>query len=186
MKPPVFLLAMLLATPPLLADQPDSVAAHAINALGIDLLQQTARTNANALLSPYSIQLAMAMICAGADGETRAEMVKVLHYPKDEGQVDRSLAALQSDLAEIIRHQAAQDEYLKQDGVTNQPLTVTTANRLFGQSGYDFRPAYLSLLKDTYQSSFEPVDFIHNAVGATTRINAWVDQQTHGLFQIRF
>ena len=45
MKPPVFVLTLLLTALPVLADQPESVAAHAINALGIDLLHQTNRTD---------------------------------------------------------------------------------------------------------------------------------------------
>jgi serine protease inhibitor len=36
-----------------------------------------------ALLSPYSIQAALAMTYAYADGDTRAEMAKVLHPPPD-------------------------------------------------------------------------------------------------------
>jgi len=81
MKPPVFLLALFLTVLPGWAGETNSIAMNAINALGIDLLHQTARPNANALLSPYSIQMAMAMTCAGADGQTRAEMAKVLRYP---------------------------------------------------------------------------------------------------------
>jgi serpin B len=166
-----------------MAQPANPIAAQAINALGIDLLHQTASVRNNALLSPYSIQMAMAMACAGADGQTRAEMARVLHYPKDEPTVDRAFSALQADLAGIIQRRASEDAQLRQNGITNQPLTLTTANRLFGQSGYDFRPAYLSLLKNTYQSPFDPMDFIRHAPGATAQINTWIEQQTHGLFQ---
>lgn len=163
MKPPVVLLALLLTTPPVLAQSDNSVAARAINALGIDLLHQTATADANALLSPYSIQMAMAMTCAGAAGPTRDEMVRVLHYPKDEGRVDGAFAALQSELNEVT--------------------SLTTASRLYGQVSYDFRPAYLALLKDTYQAPLELCDFIHDASGATTHINDWVARQTHDRIQ---
>ena len=156
-----------------------SVAAGAINSLGIDLLRQAEPAGENALLSPYSIQTAMAMTCAGADGQTREEMVRVLHFPMDEAAVDRSFAELQAGLAGIMQRQAAQAESMHQYGITNEPLTLTTANRLFGQAGYDFRPAYLGLLKDQYLAPLEAMDFRHDAAGATVHINTWVEDQTH-------
>ena len=183
MRPPLILLAALLTCLSAGSIQADSIAVNAINALGLDLLRQTAPANGNALLSPYSIQLAMAMTCAGADGVTRAEMARVLHYPTDEIQVNHSFAALQAELAGIEDRQAAQSVSMRKYGVTNQPLTLTTANRLFGQIGYQFRPAFLDLLKDTYLAPFEPVDFIHDAAGVTTHINTWVAQQTRGRIQ---
>src|SRR6185369_17841707 len=72
-----------------------SIAATAINSLGVDLLHTTARPEANALISPYSIEAALVMTYAGADGVTREEMAKVLHIREDEGQVHSSFAALQ-------------------------------------------------------------------------------------------
>ena len=178
MKPLTFLLAAWLAGLSGFSGQADSIAATPINALGIDLLRQMAPHQANALLSPYSIQMAMAMACAGADGQTRAEMIRVLHYSNDENVVNRSFADLQADLNAMMERQAASVESMKQFGITNQLLTLTTANRLFGQQGYDFRPAYLSLLQNTYQAPFETMDFIKDAAGATTHINTWVEEQT--------
>lgn len=183
MKPLNLLLPLALALLPALSGRADTVAVNAINALGIDLLHQTAPANANALLSPYSIQMALAMTYAGAAGGTRAEMVRVLHYPADETQLNAAFSALQTALAGLMQRQAARAESMKQYGITNEPLTLTTANRLFGQAGYDFRPAFLTLLKDNYQAPLEPMDFFHNAAGATTHINTWVENQTHDRIQ---
>ena len=69
---------------PVPTSQPAAIAAGAVNALGIELLRETAEPDGNALLSPYSVQCALAMTYAGAGGDTRAEMAKVLHYPQDE------------------------------------------------------------------------------------------------------
>ena len=41
--------------------QPTDAAAKAINSLGLDLLRKTSKPDANALLSPYSIQSALAV-----------------------------------------------------------------------------------------------------------------------------
>lgn len=179
MKIHILLPAVLLPVLGGLTGRAASLAADAINALGVDLLPQTAPAGGNALLSPYSIQTALAMTCAGADGQTREEMVRVLHFPNAEAAVDRSFAELQADLAGIMQRQAARAESMHQYGITNEPLTLTTANRLFGQAGYDFRPAFLSLLKDQYLAPFEALDFRRDAAGATTQINTWVEDQTH-------
>jgi serine protease inhibitor len=85
----VLLVALRLAVVgrPVIAIPAKSTAVDAVNSLGIDLLHQASQPGANALLSPYSIQMALVMTCAGADGQTRDEMVRVLHYPKDEAHV---------------------------------------------------------------------------------------------------
>ncbi len=178
MKPTKFLLAALITSLSGLAGLADSSAAHAINALGIDLLRQTATAHDNALLSPYSIQIAMAMTTAGADGATRDEMVRVLHYPAPEKSMDQSFAALQSQLTGLVQRQALRAEAQKKYGVTNQPLTLIAANRLYGQQGYAFRQEFTSLLQDNYLAPFEPVDFIGHAAAVTLEINKWVSDQT--------
>jgi Serine protease inhibitor len=154
-----------------------SPAVNAINTFGVDLLHKVAKPDANVLLSPYSIQSALAMAYAGADGTTRAEMAKVLHYPKDESELHQSLAALRKALDAIMQQSAAQSEQLKKYG-TNDPITLTVANRLFGQSGYDFRAPFLELVKENYNAPFEPMDFINGSAAATKKINQWVEEQT--------
>src|SRR5262245_3973341 len=110
----------------------------AINALGIDLLKSASTPDANALLSPYSIQSALAMAYAGADDVTHEEMAKVLHYPKDEAALHQSFAALRRALEEMMRRSAESSERMRPHRAVD-PLALITANRLFGQSGYQFR-----------------------------------------------
>jgi serpin B len=100
----VLLVALRLAVVgrPVIAIPAKSTAVDAVNSLGIDLLHQASQPGANALLSPYSIQMALVMTCAGADGQTRDEMVRVLHYPKDEAQLNRSFADLQASVNGIM------------------------------------------------------------------------------------
>jgi hypothetical protein len=73
-------------------DETLNPATMSINALGLDLLGKGVASDANTLLSPYSIQSALAITYAGADGGTRAEMAKVLHFGDDEAGLHRSLA----------------------------------------------------------------------------------------------
>ena len=172
------LFATLLLATPMRATEPTPTAANAINALGIDLLHNGGDPNANALLSPYSIQSALAITYAGAEGETRAEMAKVLHYPKDDAETHGSFAALRKALDEVVQKSANDAEQMTKRGVTNDPITLTVANRLFGQSGYDFREPFLALVRDNYGAPFEPLDFVKNPLEATKHINVWVEDQT--------
>jgi serpin B len=170
--------ALLVLAAPAVAGESAAVAAGSINALGIDLLRTTRRPDANALLSPYSIQSALAMTYAGAGGGTRAEMAKVLHYPPDDARLHGAFAALRMALDAVALKSAQAVERQKRWGITNDPITLTVANRLFGQSGYAFRPPFLALLKDDYAAPLELLDFIHGSADARTRINAWVEDQT--------
>jgi len=155
-----------------------ALAAGAINALGLDLLRQGATPAGTVLLSPYSIQTALAMTYAGAAGGTRAEMARVLHYPPEAAALDASFAALRQALEDIARRTAAQAERMQQFGRGGDPITLTVANRLFGQQGYQFRAPFLELLKDTYGAPFQPEDFVKNTAGATREINDWVALKT--------
>ncbi len=157
-----FLLCLIAALSPALAANPAQPAATAVNALGIELLGLTAKPWESTLLSPYSIQSALAMTYAGAEGDTRAQMAKVLHYPA--GDIHAAFSSLQQQL----------DAAAKQTG----KITLVTANRLFGQKGYDFRTTYLAFLKDKYGAPLDQLDFQRNSVNATKTINAWVEKQT--------
>ena len=155
----------------------ENVAANAINSLGIDLLRQT-KADQNTVLSPYSIQCAMAMAYEGADGTTRAEMAKALHY-EDDGKVRKGLSELRESLYRDSTNSQATAQIEKQAGYPVDPFILTMANRLFGQTGYNFRPQYLSLLKASYGAPFEALDFRNNPASAAEHINSWVGQQTH-------
>ena len=67
---------------------------------------------------------------------------------------------------------------MKKYGATNDPIVLAVANRLFGDKDYDFRPAFLDLVKTNYGAPFEPMDFAHASAGATKTINDWVAEQT--------
>jgi len=154
------------------------LAATATNQLAVDLHRQLATGDENLCVSPYSIQSALAMTFAGADGETRTEMAHVLHFPAD-GAVPGSFSALQHSLEEMNAKTAELAKESKKFGGPSEPITLTIANRLFAQKGYQFRQAFLALVKQNYGGAFEPLDFVTDASGATQHINQWVADQTH-------
>src|SRR5947199_5787312 len=117
------------------------------------------------------------MTFAGADGETRTEMARVLHLTNDR-TVPASFAALQHSLEQMSTKTAELAKQSKKFGGPSEPITLSIANRLFAQKGYHFREAYLSLVKQNFGGAFEPLDFVANPGGATQRINKWVADQT--------
>ena len=155
------------------------LAAKATNELGVDLHRQLASgSDQNLCISPYSIDSALAMTFAGADGETRSEMARVLHFPNG-GDVPASFLALQNSLEQMSAKTTELVKESKKFGGPSEPITLNIANRLFAQKSYHFREVYLALVKQNFGGAFEPLDFVADPAAATQRINKWVADQTH-------
>lgn len=155
----VALLALLPAAAPA-ADAPFDPAA-AGNAFGLDLYTRLRADGENLFFSPASIAYALAMTGLGARGVTAAEMDHVLHLPADDAAVAAGFGSLMTGVA-------------KDDGA----VTVRLANRLYGQSGTPFAPAYLALLERHFGAGLEQVDYRRDAEAARGIINGWVEEQT--------
>lgn len=154
------------------------LAAKATNGLAVDLHRQLATHNENLCISPYSIESAVAMTFAGADGDTRAEMARVLHFASDSSTVAPSFAALQHSLEEMSVKTADLTKKSREFGGPTEPITLNIANRLFAEKDYDFRQDFLSLVKQNYGAAFEAMDFTANPAEAAQHINKWVADQT--------
>jgi serpin B len=154
-----------------------NLAAKATNDLAVDLHRQLATADENLCISPYSIETALAMTFAGADGDTRTEMARVLHLGSDPGAF-ASFSALQHSLEEMSAKTTELVKQSKKFGGPTEPITLNIANRLFAQKGYAFREAFLSLVKQNFGGAFEPLDFVANPAAATQHINKWVADQT--------
>src|SRR5580692_7073067 len=175
-----FVLLMPLVAGAAPVDTNDVVSA--INALGLDLYHAQSAGGGNLLFSPYSIQDALAMTYAGADGDTRDEMQRVLHYPADDAALNAGFAELARELAQV-QHDSAQAVAAgaKDEGRhPSTPVELHVAKRLFVQSGYPLRAPFLALVKDDYGAEPEPLDFIYATDQARSTINNWVEEQTKG------
>src|SRR6266480_2905965 len=155
------------------------LAAKATNELAVDLHRELATGSENLCVSPFSIESALAMTFAGADGDTRTEMARVLHFPSDASAVAASFASLQHSLEEMSLKTAELVKKSKEFGGPSEPITLSIANKLFAQKSYAFRPVFLSLVKQNFGAAFETLDFVTDASTATQHINKWVADQTH-------
>lgn len=150
------------------------------NAVGLDLYRSLAATAAgqNLAISPYSIQSALALAYAGAAGDTRAEMARVLRFPEANAALQSGFADLRTSLDAI----AAQSIPLAQARSTSSaridPIEWGAANRIFGQQGYGFRTSFLTLMNDGFAAPLQLVDFSGATEPSRLLINDWVAQQT--------
>lgn len=138
---------------------------HGNVAFAVDLYRQLCRQKGNLFFSPYSISSALAMTYAGAQGETAAQMARVLRFGLEADALHAVFAALTNLLHELNA----------QGGVD-----VQVANALWPCTGYAFLPAFLDLLRTHYGVAITPLDFRADPEGARQEINAWAEEHTHG------
>ncbi len=153
---------------------------RATNAVGIDLYRRVAAIteDPNFALSPYSIQSALALAYAGAAGDTRTEMARVLRFPADNAPLQTEFSALRTALADAATRTIPLAQARTTPTQRIEPIEWNAANRLFGQPGYPFRESFLTLMNDGFGAPLQFTDFIASPEGSRVTINDWVAGQT--------
>jgi serpin B len=128
----------------------------------LDLYQNLRALKGNLFLSPYSISTALAMVHAGARGNTQRQMGQALHFPSDLKDLHSSFAQLEKKVGEagMQRH-----------------VQLKTANALWPQKGIIFLETFLALTRKFYGAQITPVDF-GDTETARHAINSWVEERT--------
>ncbi len=140
----------------------DAAVVKGENLFAVQLYRQLCTSKKNLFFSPSSISMALAMTYAGAAGDTKAEMAKVLHF----------------DVSAETLH--ATEKTLLERWTTTAPkegIELVMANRLWGQVGYVFLPRFLRVLQDNYAAELGRLDFERGTTARET-INSWVAKQT--------
>lgn len=176
MKTVVGLLLLLTWSARATAPHPGPAVAS-IHHAGLALWAHVAAQNENLLLSPYSIQGALVLAYAGADGETRREMAQALHYPTNDAELHGSFALLRRQLEQVVSNSIGAARETERFGGKSDPVSLQVANRLFGQEGFEFQTPFLKQLADYHAATPESVNF-KRPTTAAKRINQWVEQQT--------
>jgi serpin B len=147
-----------------------ALAGTAINDFGLDLLAAATKPGENAVLSPASIALALAMARAGARGDTAAEMDEVMRGVASDDHASW-LNALDAVLA--ARSGTFKDRFDK-----DADVLLRIANQSFAQSGFPWEAAYLDALAARFGAGVRLVDYANDYEAARRAINAWVDERT--------
>lgn len=134
----------------------------------LNLYRQLATNSGNLFFSPYSISTCLAMLYAGASGNTEQQMSQVLGFATDQQQFASTFGDLQREL------EANQEPNV---------IELNIANALWTQKGFPFLPAFLATATNQYQANLSQADFATEADAMTEVINNWVAQETRDKIQ---
>ncbi|WP_026876961.1 serpin family protein [Jiangella gansuensis] len=127
----------------------------AVNAFGFDLLGQLTAGDENTVTSPVSVAALLAMVLAGAGGDTATAMADVLHL----------------DDARDVRVGALLDQLADTDDVT-----LSVANALWAQEDHPFEEDYLTFVRDVFGATAEEAEL--GSQDTADEIDAWVREHT--------
>ncbi|WP_053206000.1 serpin family protein [Jiangella muralis] len=126
-----------------------------VNQFGFDLLGQLSDGTENTVTSPVSVASLLAMVLAGAGGETASAMAATLHLDDPR---DVRVGALLRQLADTT------------------DVTLAPANALWAQQGVPFEADYLSFVRDSFGATIDEADLGSQATA--DEIDAWVRDAT--------
>lgn len=141
----------------------------AMDSFSADLYKVLARAQGNVILSPFSVEVALAMTRAGAVGETAVQMDRVLHASLSK-DLSAGFNAIDQSLAKRPGKYKVGDQTLD--------LELGTANRIWGQKDFSFEAAFLDTLARDYGAGMQIVDYKTAHEAARRTINDWVAART--------
>ena len=121
----------------------------------LELLQNSAKTGENSLVSPYSVSQALGMMANGASGDTRREMESVLG-----GSMETLNTAFYT-----FRTNTPQNEGVK----------LSTANSIWVKNNFKVKDSFLQTNADYYGADVYSAPFDQETV---KQVNEWVDTNT--------
>lgn len=131
--------------------------------LSLEVHRQLGERTDNWLVSPFSLQCALAMLSNGANGETHDEILYTLglsQYSQEE------VNAYFKKLIEGLH-------------TVNSAITVKTANSVWGNAGVPLKEDFQKMNIENYSAMVSQLDF--SDPSAVDQINAWSNQTTEGL-----
>ena len=122
----------------------------------------------NAVVGTISLHTSLAMTAAGATGETREQLDRLLRLSEDFTAADWKAfrTALQPRELPVFRSETTRPSFRFQE-----------ANQVFGQVGIEWREDYQATLRDHFRAKVVDIDF-RDPETARQRINSWVAEHT--------
>jgi serpin B len=141
-------------------DLTNLVAGNTAFALALFAVLREASPTGNVALGPYSISQALAMLYAGARGETATAMTEALRFGTDMGTFHPTFNGL--DLELLSR---------------NSDILLRNANQAWVRTGVEPNPQYLDVLTESYGAPLAAIDF-RDPESARATVNDWVAEVT--------
>lgn len=131
----------------------------------VDLLKSSMKNEGNLMISPASVYFALGMTMNGAEGETKAEMIKMLNGER----IDPELLNIASlDWKNLLRE-------------TGDKTTLEISNAIWFDKNFVPDHPFLQRNADYYGAEARKVDFKDK--DAKNIINSWVKDTTHGTIE---
>jgi serpin B len=135
-----------------------------------DLYRAIEERDHNLVYSPYSLSVTIAMVYAGARGDTDRDIASALGYHLPQEVLHPAFNALDQHFNEIPFQDSA---------YRGEPFTLTVANSVWAQSGYPFEQDYLDLLARNYAEGMYTTDFHFAGDESCDAINHWIENHTN-------
>jgi serpin B len=148
------------------ADDVSSVVAGS-NAFALELHRRLVEPGVNMMTSPYSVSTALAMLWAGARGDTASQLAGALHFTLPGSRLHPAFNALDLAFQAPVSGCAV-----------GSPFTLHVTNTAWAQQDYPFVPAYLDALAVNYGAGVSLLDFAHAPEDARQTINDAVARAT--------
>ena len=139
---------------------------QANNIFGWDLYHQLRENGENIWFSPVSIHTAVAMVYAGAAGETAEQIRRAMKYP---GSPEETGTQSRQIMETLMKAPAEYDA---------GALQLIVANSVWGQGGHPFLEEYKQSLETYYGAPLREANFDRDPEGAASQINDWVRKET--------
>ncbi|HUT29273.1 MAG TPA: serpin family protein [Sedimentisphaerales bacterium] len=180
----ILLAAMTLVTsafafeePPAKEDRERQAIVRGNNRFVLELYAKLRDKEGNLFCSPYSISTAVAMVCAGARGQTEQQIAEAMHFPIAPAADPAPPSNLLPRREQF--HRRFRDVMDSLNSRTEKgAYELHVANALWGQRGCRFYKEYIELVETNYHGRLTEVDFITAAERARETINTWVEKQT--------
>jgi serpin B len=142
--------------------------AASLNAFTVSLWQALGWEAKNTFLSPWSVNVALAMAYAGAKGQTAREMARVCKYTL----ATQKLHAALGTLIQSLRGDHKRDGY-----------DLVVANSIWPHVTFKLRPAFVETVRKNYGVGVRKLDYTGNRRRNAAIINRWVAHWTHGMIK---
>ena len=139
------------------------------NTFAFDLYQSLKKSGDNFFYSPFSISEALAMVYAGARGETAEEMVDTLHFDLKNSRLHRAFKSIDQE----FRRRGT-----KKRGRNSKGFELCKINALWAQKGCTFSRDFLTILDEDYGTGVRIADFVKKPEQSRKAINKWISSRT--------
>lgn len=147
------------------SDDVDKRMVQANNKFGVALFKElllSDKLSGNKVISPLSIENALAMTYNGAEAETKAAMEEVLQL---KGMTLHDINRGNQVLNDVLEH-------------TDPSVSLSVANSLWASEGKEFHKPFLDNNRTFYDAEVTTLDLASS--GAPDQINRWVKKNTNG------